>query len=155
MLGYDSDLGLANTSNFLLFTTGNYSTGQVIVSFGQCWTVIVRVRKFGTVIVGVGHPWTVIAGVGQVPDSHIELVTVPDSAIKYGRYSMALYSSIMISDMTVTNYGKFQRLLMNVDIQVIYFKILVYCHTVTVTPRDVTEMPFPESKFQSMCRYIP
>jgi hypothetical protein len=83
------------------------------VSFGQCWTVIVRVRKCGTVIAGVGHPWTVIAGVGQVPDSHIELVTVPDSAIEYGRYSMALYSSIMISDVTVTNYGKFQRLLMS------------------------------------------
>ena len=71
-----------------------------------------RVRKCGRVIAGVGHPWKVIAGVGQVPDSHIELVTVPDSAIEYGRYSMALYSSIMISDVTVTNYGKFQRLLM-------------------------------------------
>jgi hypothetical protein len=88
-------LGLAGTSNLLLVSC-NYSTGHVIVSFGQCRTVIVRVRQCGTVIAGVGHPWTVIAGVGQVLDSHIELVTVPDSAIEYGRYSMALYSSITL-----------------------------------------------------------
>jgi hypothetical protein len=49
---------------------------------------------------------------GIVPGSDSECETVLDSASEHGTYSMGTIIVYNLSDMTITNYGKFLNLLM-------------------------------------------
>ena len=60
----------------------------------------------------MGQSRAVIVTCGTVPGSDSECETVLDSASEHGMYSMGTIMVYNLSDVTITNYGKFLILLM-------------------------------------------
>ena len=86
---------------------------RVTISSGeQCRIKIANEEQCRSMIAIVEQCWIIKVGVEQCQIMIVKCGTAPDSTSEHGMYSMGTIIHYKLSDVTVTNYGKFLNLLM-------------------------------------------